>query len=138
MEGTITYCTMMITVCSCIMVWFQGCCMQCPEAVGWAQVLLCRVLFHCEVSHHGTSVKVQITMMYNKMCGWYIILCQFLDNSDSPSIVEQWSQKAWCSIITSLWIFLLSIPDVINLLWHIYYFQNSTHPRCLYLIILGS
>ena len=30
------------------------------------------------------SVKVQ-DMMY----GWYMILCQFLDNSDSPSIVEQ-------------------------------------------------
>ena len=34
---------------------------------------------------HGTSVKVQVTMMY----GWYMILHQFLDNSDSPSIVEQ-------------------------------------------------
>ena len=40
------------------------------------------------------------------MCGWYTILCLFLDNSDSPSIVEQWSQKAWCSIITSLLQFL--------------------------------
>ena len=40
--------------------------------------------------------------------------------------------------ISSLWIFLLSIPDVINLLWYIYYFQNSTHPRCLNLIIVGS
>ena len=25
---------------------------------------------------------------------WYMILCYFLDNSDSPSIVEQQSQKA--------------------------------------------
>ena len=25
----------------------------------------------------------------NRMCGWYMILHQFLDNSDSPSIVEQ-------------------------------------------------
>ena len=33
-------------------------------------------------------VKVQ-NMKCNKMCGWYLILCQFLDNSDSPSIVEQ-------------------------------------------------
>ena len=33
-------------------------------------------------------VKVQ-NMKCNKMCGWYIILCQFLDNSGSPSIVEQ-------------------------------------------------
>ena len=34
------------------------------------------------------SVKVQ-NMKCNKMCGWYIILRQFLDNSGSPSIVEQ-------------------------------------------------
>ena len=33
-------------------------------------------------------VKVQ-NMKCNKMCGWYIILHQFLDNSGSPSIVEQ-------------------------------------------------
>ena len=32
-----------------------------------------------------STVKVQDTMMY----GWYMILCQFLDNSDSPSVVEQ-------------------------------------------------
>ena len=52
-----------------------------------------------------TTVKVQ-NMKCNKMCGWYIILHQFLENSDSPSIVEQWSQKVWCSIITSLLQFL--------------------------------
>ena len=30
---------------------------------------------------------------------------------------------------------LLSIPDMINLLWYIYYSQISTHPRCLNLMI---
>ena len=33
-KGTITYSTMMIIVCSCILGWFQGCHMQCPVAVG--------------------------------------------------------------------------------------------------------
>ena len=33
-----------------------------------------------------TSVKVQIDVYYNTM---YVVLCLFLDNSDSPSIVEQ-------------------------------------------------
>ena len=46
-------------------------------------------LIDCALAHypgHGTSVKVQ-NMMYGKyMC---VVLCLFLDNSDSPSIVEQ-------------------------------------------------
>ena len=29
------------------------------KAAGGVQVLLCRALFHCKVSCHGTSVKVQ-------------------------------------------------------------------------------
>ena len=33
-------------------------------------------------SYTEKLVKVQ-------MCGWYMVLCLFLDNSDSPSIVEQ-------------------------------------------------
>ena len=36
------------------------------------------------------SVKVQRWMgIWYKMDGWYIVLCLFPDNSDSPSIVEQ-------------------------------------------------
>ena len=35
----------------------------------------------------STGVKVQIcNICYNRM---YVVLCLFLDNSDSPSIVEQ-------------------------------------------------
>ena len=58
---------------------------------GWALVLPCRVLFHYEVSHHGTSVKVQHMMFY---CSCVIIpssndpIFLLMDNSDSPSIVE--------------------------------------------------
>ena len=37
-----------------------------------------------KVQNIGLIVKVQY-MMY----GWYMVLHQFLDNSDSPSIVEQ-------------------------------------------------
>ena len=53
-------------------------------------VLPCRVLFHCEVSCHGTSVKVSIkcVVCYNNP----IHMLLFTDNSDSPSIVEQLSQ----------------------------------------------
>ena len=36
-----------------------------------------------------TCVKVQDMIGTDEMYGWYMILCQFLDNSDSPSIVEQ-------------------------------------------------
>ena len=49
-------------------------------------VLLFRVLFHYKVSHHSTSVKVQIVGCYNNP------MLLVLDNSDSPSIGEQLSQ----------------------------------------------
>ena len=49
---------------------------------GWALVHPCRVLVHCEVLHHSTSVKGQNVMLVLL----YILL---KDNSDSPSIVEQ-------------------------------------------------
>ena len=60
-------------------------------------VLPCRVMFHCKVLHHGTSVKVQditCVKLENIVC-LFIYISYFyapvMDNSDSPSIVEQLS-----------------------------------------------
>ena len=36
-----------------------------------------------------TKAVSAIVKVKDMMYGWYMILCQFLDNSDSPSIVEQ-------------------------------------------------
>ena len=40
-----------------------------------------------------------------------------------------------CVIYSSHMLTCLYIPDMINLLWYTYYYQNSTHPRCLNLMI---
>ena len=61
-------------------------------------VLLCRVLFHCKVSCHGNSVKVQgyvVPVRVEDVLLIYVYpipMLLFGDNSDSPSIVEQLSQ----------------------------------------------
>ena len=79
-------CSFLYTVLS-----FSGCKLSCClAALDMVRSDLAHLL--CE----GTNMKVQIWWLV------YMILHQFLDNSDSPSIVEWWSQKTWCSIITSL------------------------------------
>ena len=58
-------------------------------------VLACRVLFHCEVFHHGTNAKVKNKMPllgYDNDSNPDDPMLLLTDNSDSPSIVEQLSQ----------------------------------------------
>ena len=68
--------------------------------------ILCRVLFHYEVSLHGTSVKEQnVRVTYQG--GSCSVPCP-VDNSDSPSVVEQSQQGVSFScilfIIPCLWL----------------------------------
>ena len=88
------------------------CCNKCGNSIH-AQGFQCPVKkYQCKVcnkySHFPSLCYQKKTCMKVQIGCWlvYVVLCLFLDNSDSPSIVEQWSQKTWCSIITSLLQFL--------------------------------
>ena len=67
-----------------------------------------RIVFCCE--RQAFNRLLLSSSVWSYKIGYVgICICSpmlFLDNSDSPSIVEQWSQKTWCSIITSLLQFL--------------------------------
>ena len=89
----------MIIVDICILGFIQGCCMQCPVAVGWAQFLPCKVLSHCEVSRHSTSVKVQNGLLvYDPM----LIPWQLRFSLYSGAVITE----GRCSLFTSLLQFL--------------------------------
>ena len=60
------------------------CCLDPGHHLNCWSILEC-----CLDPGHGTSVKVQNMKVQNMCTGWYIALCFFLDNSGSPSIVEQ-------------------------------------------------
>ena len=99
----------MIIVDICILGFIQGCCMQYPVAVGWAQFLPCKVLSHCEVSRHGTSVKVQdVLFQYDPM----LIPWQLRFSLYSGAVITE----GRCSLFTSL-LWFLSQPCPMPYAW---------------------
>ena len=79
---------------------------------GLVLVLPCRVLLHCEVLHHRTRVKVQ-----DDVVSGYWSYDSIIDNSDSPSIVQQlsWELSFSCYAFISdsflvLWCILCLMP----------------------------
>ena len=82
--------------------------MRCPVAVGWVQFLPCKVLSHCEVSCHGTSVKVQNVLL----CETMLIPWQLRFSLYSGAVITE----GRCSLFTSL-LWFLSRPCPMPYAW---------------------